>query len=61
MPAKYEKMRDAMAKKMPMKKAKRIAAATYNKHRKPGQKPVTRNYDELGLTSKSTKKSGRKH
>ena len=30
----------------PVQTAERIAAATYNKERKPGQKPVTRNYEK---------------
>lgn len=42
MPKMYEHIRDAlMAKGKGSKEAKRIAAATYNKRRKPGQKPVT--------------------
>ena len=43
MPAKYEKIRDSLKRKgRSDKEAKRIAAATYNKQRKPGQAPVTR-------------------
>lgn len=42
MPLMYEHIRDALkAKGKDPKTAKRIAAATYNKRRKPGQKPVT--------------------
>lgn len=42
MPARYEKIRDALLKRGKSEKdAKRIAAATYNKTRKRGQKPVT--------------------
>ena len=42
MPAKYEAIRDALLKKgKSEKEAKRIAAATFNKYRKKGQKPVT--------------------
>lgn len=52
MPAKYEAIRDAlMARGKSAKAAKRIAAATYNKQRKPGQTPVTGKRglgDELG-------------
>ena len=43
MPKAYTKMRDALKRRGKSDKtAKRIAAATYNKRRKPGQKPVTR-------------------
>jgi hypothetical protein len=46
MPEKYEKIRDSLeARGKPAKEAKRIAAATYNKQRKPGQKPVTGHMD----------------
>lgn len=39
----YEKIRGALIEKgKSAKVAKRIAAATFNKNRKPGQKPVTR-------------------
>lgn len=42
MPKKYEHIRDAyMEKGYSDKRAKQIAAATYNKQRKPGTKPVT--------------------
>ncbi len=41
-PEKYLKIRDKLiAEGKPSKEAKRIAAATYNKQRKAGQKPVT--------------------
>jgi len=49
MPAKYEAILTSLAKsnpKMPMKEKKQIAAATYNKQRKTGQKPVTRYSDK---------------
>jgi hypothetical protein len=43
MPEKYLKIRDSLiASGKSSKEAKRIAAATYNKNRKRGQKPVTR-------------------
>lgn len=43
MPKKYEAIRDSLeASGKSPKVAKRIAAATYNKQRKPGQKPITR-------------------
>lgn len=46
MPAKYEAIRDSYVKKgVPLKKAKTLAAKTYNKQRKKGQKPVTRKAD----------------
>ena len=42
MPKKYEAIRDSLIMSGKREKeAKRIAAATYNKQRKPGQKPVT--------------------
>jgi len=42
MPAKYEAIRDKLiAEGKSPQEAKRIAAATYNKQRKPGQAPVT--------------------
>lgn len=45
MPEKYEKIRDSLKRKGKSDQAaKRIAAATYNKQRKPGQKPVTRKH-----------------
>ena len=47
MPAKYVAIRDALMKKgMPEQEAKAHAARIYNKGRKKGQKPVTRNYKE---------------
>lgn len=47
MPEKYVKIRDALIGqgKSP-KQAKKIAAATYNKERKPGTLPVTSSYDK---------------
>lgn len=43
MPRKYEAIRDALkAQGKSDAKAKQIAAATYNKERNPGTKPVTR-------------------
>lgn len=46
MPAKYEAIRDSLIKQgKSVREAKRIAAATYNKYRKKGQKPVTRKSD----------------
>lgn len=47
MPEKYEKIRDSLeASGHSEKEAERIAAATYNKERKPGQKPVTGNEEK---------------
>lgn len=47
MPAKYERIKESELKRGASKQtAERIAAATYNKQRKPGQAPVTRNYDK---------------
>ena len=49
MPAKYEAIRDSLlASGKPAKTAKRIAAATFNKERKPGQAPVTGRREGLG-------------
>ena len=46
MPLKYEKIKESELKAGKSKKvAERIAAATYNKERKPGEPPVTRNSD----------------
>lgn len=43
MPKQYERIRDSLKKSGKSdKEAKRIAAATFNKNRKLGQKPVTR-------------------
>lgn len=42
MPEKYLKIKKNLIKQgKPAATAKKIAAATYNKERKPGQKPVT--------------------
>ena len=42
MPEKYEKIRDAYIRRgVPRKKAEELAARTYHKQRKKGQKPVT--------------------
>ena len=42
MPKEYEAIRDELIRRGKSEKvAKRIAAATYNKQRKPGEKPVT--------------------
>ncbi len=47
MPKKYCAIRDKLiAEGKDSKEAKRIAAATYNKQRKRGQKPVTRKENE---------------
>jgi|HubBroStandDraft_6_1064221.scaffolds.fasta_scaffold180397_4 hypothetical protein len=46
MPERYIKIRDSLIKQgKSEKEAKRIAAATYNKNRKRGEKPVTRKSD----------------
>ena len=53
MPRQYEHIRDSYeAKGVPAKKAKRLAAMTYNAHRKPGTAPVT------GKAEPSSKKLG---
>lgn len=47
MPEAYEKMRDALrAKGKGPAEAAAIAAATYNKHRKPGSTPMGPNYEQ---------------
>lgn len=64
MPARYEAMRDSMiAKGVPTKKAKKIAAIKYNKTRKPGEAPMTRNYEatKAKRAKKSRKKKKRKN
>ena len=56
MPKKYERIKASLKKSGKSdKEAKRIAAATYNKQRKKGQKPVT------GHHSKRRSTGGRKH
>lgn len=56
MPRRYEAMRDDLIRRgKPEKEAKQIAAATYNKTRKPGQRPVTRN--KAGHRTKSSARS----
>ncbi len=51
MPRQYEHIRDSYVKAgKPLKTAKKLAAMTYNAHRKAGQAPVTGKSDsELGL------------
>lgn len=47
MPKQYEKIRDSYKRRgMSDKKAKELAARTYNKRRKKGQKPVTGKHKE---------------
>lgn len=47
MPEAYEKMRDALlAKGKGRAEAAAIAAATFNKHRKPGATPMGPNYEQ---------------
>ena len=42
MPAKYEAIRDSyVSAGKPLSLAKKLAAMTYNAHRKPGQAPVS--------------------
>lgn len=49
MPRRYEKIRDSLeAQGKSPKEAKRIAAATFNKTRKPGEAPVTGRHEPLG-------------
>lgn len=49
MPQQYEAIRDSLlAHGKGAKEAKRIAAATYNAHRKSGQAPVTGHSAGLG-------------
>lgn len=46
MPRQYEDIRDSYEKRgVPVKRAKKLAAMTYNAHRKPGTPPVTRGSD----------------
>lgn len=47
MPRQYERIRDSYESRgVPAKRAKKLAAMTYNAHRKPGTPPVTRNSDK---------------
>jgi hypothetical protein len=47
-PAQYEKIKASyMAAGKPKSLAEKLAAMTYNAHRKPGMAPVTRNSDSL--------------
>ena len=47
MPAQYERIKESYLKKGKTKKqAEKLAAMTYNAHRKKGTKPVTRNSDK---------------
>ena len=56
MPAQYEHIRDSYVKAgKPMKTAKKLAAMTYNAHRKAGQAPVGPHSDEK-LVHKQAKK-----
>ena len=49
MPKKYERIRDKLkASGKSDAEAKSIAAATYNKQRKPGQRPVTGKAEKKG-------------
>lgn len=49
MPKQYEHIRDSyIASGKSEKEAKRLAAMTYNAHRKPGQAPVTGRAEPLG-------------
>lgn len=58
MPAKYEKIKESLKRQGKSDKtAKRIAAATYNKQRKPGQAPVTRNYEKTVARRRSRSRS----
>lgn len=53
MPKKYEKIRDSLKRRGKSdREAKRIAAATYNKQRKPGQKPVGPSYHKKKTTAR---------
>jgi hypothetical protein len=47
MPKQYEDIRDSYEKRgVPAKRAKKLAAMTYNAHRKAGTPPVTRSSDK---------------
>lgn len=53
MPKKYMRIKESLMKAgKPAATAKRIAAATYNKERKPGQKPVTPGAYERSMKKK---------
>ena len=56
MPAQYERIRDFyVAAGKPLSLAKKLAAMTYNAHRKPGVAPVT-GRSEGGLQKMLTRK-----
>jgi hypothetical protein len=49
MPKQYEEIRDSYIKSgKPVEEAKKLAAMTYNAHRKPGVAPVTGHSEGLG-------------
>ena len=53
MPAQYEAIRDSyVAAGKPLSLAKKLAAMTYNAHRKPGVAPVTRHEPLQRMLSK---------
>ena len=53
MPAQYERIRDSyIASGKPESLAKKLAAMTYNAHRKRGVAPVTRHSDSGGRLQK---------
>ena len=55
MPKKYERIRDSLkAQGKPPREAKRIAAATYNKQRPKGAKPVTGKHRAARRTARRT-------
>lgn len=57
MPKKYMKIKESLLKQgRPAATAKRIAAATYNKERKPGQKPVTPGVYERSMMKRKGKR-----
>lgn len=52
MPERYLKIKESlMASGKSEDEAQRIASATYNKTRKPGEEPLTRNYDAVHKAS----------
>jgi hypothetical protein len=57
MPAAYEKMRDSfLSKGLSSGAAKGKAARIFNANRKPGVRPVTRNYEKQKALSKALRK-----
>jgi hypothetical protein len=61
MPKQYEDIRDSYESRgVPAKRAKKLAAMTYNAHRAEGAPPVTRNSDATARKARLDKWAGGK-